>query len=71
MTFFQKLLSLVQVLISFIYAKAYRVALVIYIMAKRVEINLNDETRKTALFVRIIRAHDCAIYNYIAFGDFY
>ena len=58
-------------LISFIYAKAYRVALVIYIMAKRVEINLNDETRKAALFVRIIRAHDCAIFNYIAFGDFY
>ena len=58
-------------LISFIYAKSYRVALVIYIMAKRVEINLNDEKRKTALFVRIIRAHDCAIYNYIAFGDFY
>ena len=58
-------------LISFIYAKAYRVALVIYIMAKRVEINLNYETRKTALFVRIIRAHDCAIYNYITFGDFY
>ena len=58
-------------LISFIYAKAYRVALVIYIVAKRVEINLNDETRKTALFVRIIRAHDCAIYNYITFGDFY
>ena len=38
---------------------------------KTVEINLNDEMRKTALFVRIIRAHDCAIYNYIAFGDFY
>ena len=71
MTFFQKLLSLVQVLISFIYAKAYRVALFIYIMAKRVEINLNDQTRKIALFVRIIRAHDCAIYNYITFGDFY
>ena len=58
-------------LISFICAKAYRVALVVYIMAEIVEINLNDETRKTAHFVRIIRAHDCAIYNYIAFGDFY
>ena len=32
---FQKLLSLVQVLISFIYAKAYSVALFIYIIAKR------------------------------------
>ena len=58
-------------LISFIYAKGYRVALVFDIMAERVENNLNDETRKTAFFVRIIRAHDCAIYNYIAFGDFY
>ena len=58
-------------LISFICAKAYRVALVVYIMAEIVEINLNDETRKTALFVRIIRAHDCAIYSYITFGDFY
>ena len=71
MAFFQKLLSLVKMLISFIHAKAYRVALVIYIMAVRVEINLNDETRKPSFFVRIIRAHDCAIYNYIAFGDFY
>ena len=43
----------------------------LYYGKKTVEINLNDETRKTALFVRIIRAHDCAIYNYIAFGDFY
>ena len=58
-------------LISFIYAKGYRVALVFDIMAERVENNLNDESRKTAFFVRIIRAHDCAIYNYIAFGDFY
>ena len=33
--FFQKLLSLVQVLISFIYTQAYSVALFIYFMAKR------------------------------------
>ena len=43
----------------------------LYIKAERVEIDSQNETRKNALFVHIIRAHDCATFVYIAFGNFY